>query len=98
LLLRLDAEGFDPPIKANAAVVLAYSAICPHTGCDVANWQAAEQILGCPCHLSHYDPKASAKVVRVSAPRRLAALPLSADGGGKLIVTKPLTGPVGVLQ
>lgn len=99
LLLRLDAEGFDAPTKANAADgVLAYSAICPHTGCDVANWQAAEQILECPCHFSHYDPKAGAKVVSGPSPRRLAALPLSTDGGGKLIVAKPLIGRVGVVQ
>lgn len=43
-LLRLDADGFDAQTKANAAdVVLAYSAICPHTDCDVANWLAGSR-------------------------------------------------------
>jgi rieske iron-sulfur protein len=99
LLLRLDPASFDAPTNANAVDgVLAYSAICPHTGCDVANWQAAEQILECPCHFSHYDPKAGARVISGPSPRRLAALPLSADGDGKLTVAKPFIGRLGVVQ
>jgi Rieske Fe-S protein len=99
LVLRLDPEGFDEPTRADAADgVLAYSAICPHTGCEVANWQAEAQILECPCHFSHYDPKAGAKVLSGPSPRRLAALPLSAAEGGKLVVAKPFTGRVGVQQ
>jgi rieske iron-sulfur protein len=59
LLLRLDPEGFDPQTREFATDgVLAYSAICPHTGCEVSTWQAERQILECPCHFSHYDPKA----------------------------------------
>jgi rieske iron-sulfur protein len=99
LILRLDADGFDPPTKANAADgVLAYSAICPHTGCDVANWLAEPQILECPCHFSHYDPKAGAKVISGPSPRRLAALPLAADGDSKLTVATPFIGRLGVVQ
>jgi rieske iron-sulfur protein len=99
LVLRLDADGFDPPTKSNAADgVLAYSAICPHTGCDVANWLAGPQILECPCHFSHYDPKAGAKVISGPSPRRLAALPLAADGAGKLTVAQPFIGRLGVVQ
>ena len=38
LLLRLDPEGFDPETKGRTIDgVVAYSAICPHTGCDVTN-------------------------------------------------------------
>ena len=41
LLLRLDPEGLDPVTKERAAEgVVAYSAICTHTGCDVINWHA----------------------------------------------------------
>lgn len=99
LVLRLDPAGFDAPTKANAADgVLAYSAICPHTGCDVANWHAEAQILECPCHFSHYDPKAGAKVISGPSPRRLAALPLSAAEDGRLTVAKPFIGRVGVAQ
>lgn len=98
LLLRLDPAGFDPETRDHAAGgVVAYSAICPHTGCEVTNWQAEAQLLECPCHYSHYDPKAGAKVLSGPSPRRLAALPLtSADG--RLVVAKPFIGRLGFQQ
>jgi rieske iron-sulfur protein len=98
LLLRLDPAGFDPETRERASDgVVAYSAICPHTGCEVSNWQAEPQLLECPCHYSHYDPKAGAKVLSGPSPRRLAALPLtSADG--RLVVAKPFIGRLGFQQ
>jgi Rieske Fe-S protein len=64
LLLRLDPDGFDPETKNHAVEgVVAYSATCTHTGCDVTNWNPGRQLLGCPCHYSIYDPKEGAKVV-----------------------------------
>jgi hypothetical protein len=98
LLLRLDPEGFDPETKEHAAEgVVAYSAICTHTGCDVINWDPARQLLQCPCHYSVYDPKEEAKVVSGPAPRRLPALPLKiADG--RLAVAKPFLGRAGFQQ
>lgn len=98
LLLRLDPTGFDATTKARAAdVVVAYSAICPHTGCEVAKWFAEAQRLECPCHFSQYDPKMGAAVVGGPAPRPLPALPLKAVDG-RLIVAKPFTGRVGFQQ
>jgi Rieske Fe-S protein len=92
LLLRLDPEGFDSDTKEHAADgVVAYSAICVHTGCDVSNWQPDRQLLECPCHYSTYDPKEGAKVVSGPAPRRLPALPLRIVDG-RLVVAKPFTG------
>jgi Rieske Fe-S protein len=98
LLLRLDPEGFDPVTKERAAGgVIAYSAICPHTGCDVTTWHADRQLLECPCHYSIYDPKEAAKVVSGPTPRPLPALPLKiADG--RLVVAKPFTGRAGFQQ
>jgi rieske iron-sulfur protein len=98
LLLRLDPEGFDSETKERAAEgVVAYSAICPHTGCDVTNWHPDRQLLECPCHYSTYDPKEEAKVVSGPSPRRLPALPLKiADG--KLAVAKPFIGRPGFQQ
>jgi rieske iron-sulfur protein len=98
LLLRLDPAGFDPETREHAVDgVVAYSAICPHTGCEVSNWQAEPQLLECPCHYSHYDPKAGAKVLSGPSPRRLPALPLtSADG--RLVVAKPFVGRLGFQQ
>lgn len=98
LLLRLDPKGFDPATAERVADgVVAYSAICPHAGCDVTVWHANSQLLQCPCHYSEYDPKAGGKVVSGPSPRGLPALPLtSADG--RLIVAKPFIGRVGVQQ
>ncbi len=98
LLLRLDPEGFDPATKEHAAAgVVAYSAICVHTGCDVTIWDAERQLLQCPCHYSVYDPKEGGKVVSGPAPRRLPALPLKIVDG-RLVVAKPFTGRAGFQQ
>jgi rieske iron-sulfur protein len=98
LLLRLDPEGFDPETKEHAADgVVAYSAICVHTGCDVTNWHPDQQLFECPCHYSTYDPKEDAKVVSGPAPRRLPALPLKIVDS-RLVVAKPFTGRAGFQQ
>jgi Rieske Fe-S protein len=98
LLLRLAPDGFDAATRARSADgIVAYSAICPHAGCDVSQWLAQAQRLECPCHFSQYDPKAGGKVVGGPTPRPLPALPLkSADG--RLVVAKPFTSRVGFQQ
>jgi rieske iron-sulfur protein len=98
LLLRLDPEGFDPETKDHAVEgVVAYSAVCTHTGCDVTSWHPDRQLLECPCHYSLYDPKEGAKVVGGPSPRRLPALPLKITDG-RLVVAKPFTGRAGFQQ
>lgn len=98
LLVRLDPASLDPQTKDRAADgVVAYSAICPHTGCEVVNWSAERQILECPCHNSQYDPKAGARVIAGPSPRSLAALPLGVTNG-KLTVTRPFIGRLGIQQ
>jgi rieske iron-sulfur protein len=98
LLLRLDPSGFDPVTRARAADgVVAYSAICPHAGCEVSKWLAETQRLECPCHFSQYDPKAGATVVGGPSPHALPALPLKSVDG-RLIVARPFTGRVGFQQ
>jgi rieske iron-sulfur protein len=98
LLLRLDPKSFDADTKGHAADgVVAYSAICVHTGCDVTNWHPERQLLECPCHYSIYDPKEGAKVVSGPAPRRLPALPLKTVDG-QLVVAKPFIGRAGFQQ
>lgn len=98
LLLRLDPDGFDAETKDHAVEgVVAYSAICTHTGCDVINWHPDRQLLECPCHFSFYDPKEGAKVVSGPAPRRLPALPLKI-AEGRLVTAKPFTGRAGFQQ
>jgi rieske iron-sulfur protein len=82
LLIRLDTEVLADDTRQRAAAgIVAYSAICTHAGCEVADWLAETQTLGCFCHYSQFDPKDGARVVDGPAPRRLAALPLKvADG------------------
>jgi len=92
MLVRLDAETLSAETKARAADggVVAYTAICTHTGCEVTEWVPEEHVLYCPCHASKFDPAAAAKVVDGPAPRALPALPLKVVGG-KLTVAKPFT-------
>jgi Rieske Fe-S protein len=96
LLLRLDPSTLVGATQDRAAEsVVAYSAICPHAGCEVNVWAAEQQTLECSCHYSHYNPRDGAAVIDGPAPRALAALPLKIVGG-KLAVAKPFTGRVGI--
>jgi rieske iron-sulfur protein len=98
LLLRFDPAGLSPATQTRAANgVVAYSAICPHAGCDVTQWLAENQRLECPCHFSQYDPKSNGAVVGGPSPHSLPALPLKSVDG-RLVVAKPFTGRVGVQQ
>jgi Rieske Fe-S protein len=91
MLVRLDAEKLSAETKARAADgVVAYTAICTHTGCEVTEWVPEEHLLYCPCHASKFDPADAAKVMDGPAPRALPALPLEMVDG-KLVVAKPFT-------
>ena len=94
MLLRLDEAVLVGETKARAAAgVVAYTAICTHTGCDVSDWLADDGLLSCPCHFSKYDPRNGASVIDGPAPRPLPALPLRiADG--QLVVAGPFTARV----
>jgi rieske iron-sulfur protein len=95
LLLRLDAGQLVGDTRSRAAGgVVAYTAVCTHTGCEVVEWLAAGQVLQCPCHFSQFDPRDGARVVDGPAPRPLPALPLGIVEG-KLVVAKPFTTRVG---
>jgi Rieske Fe-S protein len=98
LVLRLDPSTLVGDTRERAADgVLAYSAICPHAGCEVTGWSAEQQTLECPCHASHYNPREAGMVIDCPTPRPLAGLPLKiADG--RLVVAKPFTGRVGIIQ
>jgi Rieske Fe-S protein len=98
LLVRLDPAALGAQTAARAAVgVVAYSAICPHTGCEVVSWLSDRQILECPCHNSQYDPKGGARVIAGPSPHGLAALPLRLTDD-QLTVARPFIGRVGIQQ
>jgi Rieske Fe-S protein len=107
LLIRLDPAELDGETAARSVDgVVAYSAICTHAQCSVAEFRREKGVLHCPCHQSEFDPKQGGKVAGGPAPRPLAALPIkAADGikltggaeapGGVLVVAKPFVGKVG---
>jgi len=86
LLVRLDPNRLNADTRARAADgIVAYSAVCTHTGCDVWDWQPASGTLKCPCHFSEFDLKESARVLNGPAPRRLPALPLKVVDGAPTV-------------
>jgi len=95
VLVKLDPATLDAETQARAADgIVAYTVICPHSGCDVAEWVADQQMLLCTCHSSLFDPKRAARVVDGPAPRSLPALPLKA-ADGLIVVTGGFSDKVG---
>jgi rieske iron-sulfur protein len=98
LLLRLDPATLTPETRERAAEgIVAFTAICPHTGCDVTGWVASDAILECPCHNSLYNPRDGGAVLGGPAPRALPALPLRIQNS-RVTVAKPFTSRVGFTQ
>ena len=98
MITRIDAEKLSMPFQANAAAgVIAYSAVCTHTGCDVINWDEDLKHMACPCHESQFDIYDGARVVGGPAPRPLAMLPLTLEEG-EVMVADAFTGRVGFTQ
>ena len=82
VLVRLDVERLSLETRGQAAAgVMAYSAICTHSGCTVTDWDDGQHALVCPCHESVFDPYDGGAVVGGPAPRALPRLGLGvADG------------------
>jgi rieske iron-sulfur protein len=98
LLIRLASEELSDQTRTAAAEgIIAYSAVCTHTGCNVAGWKADTKQLVCPCHASTFDPKDRARVVGGPAPKALAVLPLRLTDG-QLTVAAPFSARVGAEQ
>lgn len=98
LLVRLEASELTEATRARAVDgVLAFSAVCTHTGCEVGEYLADERQLYCECHQSKFDPRDGAKVTDGPAPRPLPALPLRIEGG-RLVVAAPFTSRPGFEQ
>jgi rieske iron-sulfur protein len=98
LVVRLDPARLQADTQPRAAQgLVAYSAVCTHTGCDGFAWTPEKQMYKCPCHDSEFDPADGAKVTGGPAPRRLPALPVKiADG--VVVVAAPFTARVGVIS
>ena len=86
LLVRLDPKSLNGDTRERAADgIVAYSAVCTHTGCDSWDWQPTSSTIKCPCHFSEFDLKESARVLNGPAPRRLPALPLKLVDGAPAV-------------
>ena len=101
-VVKLEPAELDEETRSRAAGgVVAYSAICVHTGCPITAWVKAaggdKDVFKCVCHNSEYDPRQSAQVIFGPAPRRLPALPLAPDDG-PLTVAATFIGKVGAQQ
>ena len=82
MITRIDTSKMTERYRDNTADgVIAYSAICTHTGCDVINWDDDELRMACPCHESQFDIYDGGRVVGGPAPRPLAMLPLEIVDG-----------------
>ena len=98
MIMRIDPELMSARYQANVAEgVIAYSAVCTHTGCDVTNWDEGQLRMACPCHESQFDIYDGAKVVGGPAPRPLAMLPLEVVDG-IVLVAAGFRGRVGFTQ
>jgi Rieske Fe-S protein len=96
LLVRLDPATLAGATRDRAADgVVAYSAICPHAGCEVDGWIDEQKIVECPCHNSKYNPREGAAIIEGPTTRGLAALPLKIVDD-KLVVAKPFIGRLGI--
>lgn len=98
MITRIDPERLSERYQANAADgVIAYSAVCTHTGCDVINWDEGQLRMACPCHESQFDIYDGGRVVGGPAPRPLAMLPLAIEDG-IVVVAAGFRGRVGFTQ
>jgi ubiquinol-cytochrome c reductase iron-sulfur subunit len=75
--------------------VRAFSRICPHAGCAVSAFRAAESLLVCPCHHSAFDAARGGAVVAGPASLPLPELPLAVDDDGFLVAAGDFTARVG---
>jgi len=80
-----DPTSGDPALLIHLAdgSVVAYSAICTHSGCTV-QYSATQKEIICPCHGAVFDPVHNAQVVRGPARRPLAAISVQVDGSGNV--------------
>lgn len=97
-LLRIVDGGFTPlPGRESWSPegFVAYSRICTHAGCSVAQYADVDQVLFCPCHQSSFDVLNGAAPVGGPAGRPLPQLPLAIDDEGVLYAQSDFTEPVG---
>lgn len=71
----------------------AYSKVCTHAGCMVADRDGTTLV--CPCHSGRFNPLSGASVTGGPPPRALPQLPITLSSEGALIATGDFEGAVG---
>lgn len=71
----------------------AYSKVCTHAGCMVADRDGATLV--CPCHSGRFNPLSGAIVTGGPPPRPLPQLPITLSSEGTIIATGDFEAPVG---
>ena len=74
---------------------VAYSRVCTHAGCPVAEYLDVAQKLVCPCHQSEFDLLHGAQAEGGPASRPLPQLPLAIDADGFLVAQSDFLEDVG---
>ncbi len=73
----------------------AYSRVCTHAGCAVAQYEDQALILLCPCHQSNFDLTNGCAPLGGPAARPLPQLPLAIDANGFLVAQRDFDQPIG---
>jgi rieske iron-sulfur protein len=91
LLARVNPDKLAESARSGTADgIIAFSAICTHSGCEVDESLGGNETLYCSCHGSTFDARSGGTVISGPAPRRLPQLPLKIDTG-RLAVAGPFT-------
>lgn len=86
IVARLNPTTLSEATRARAVDdIVAYSAVCTHSGCEVDESLGDSQTIFCSCHSSIFDPRDSGMVIGGPAPRSLPALPIKLVDG-RLVV------------
>lgn len=96
LLVRHEESAYAEPtnLAFTVAGYAAYSKVCTHAGCMVAEAEE-DGTLVCPCHFAKYDPTRGAEVTDGPAPRALPQLPITLSSDGFLMATGNFEGQIG---
>lgn len=94
VLARVNPTSLSEATRARAVDdIVAYSAICTHSGCEVDESLGESQTFFCSCHGSIFDPRDSGMAIGGPAPRGLPPLPLKLDGGRLVVAGTFMTPP-----
>jgi ubiquinol-cytochrome c reductase iron-sulfur subunit len=98
LLLHVDPAVYTPPTGREDWAPeghVVFSKICTHAGCPIGLYEAADQLLLCPCHQSTFEVLDGARPVFGPAPRPLPQLPITITQDRWLAAQSDFLEPVG---